>query len=119
MKSCAEKVRVLLKLEGREGVWEAQCDLSYSPDGRPVAIFDWGSDMELLGGRYAPLRPELLRPSTTPGIRFDYLNQNEPILVPRDLANQPHPEPLSQEAFRLGYLLLKLYHQDSAGHLTD
>jgi hypothetical protein len=108
MKSDADKVTLLGRVEGRPEIREVLCDLFYLKDGRPVAILDWGVGSELTDGQYAHLRPELLRPSTTPGIRFHYQNESEPILIPKGLANQP-PAPLTEAEFRRGFSLREVY----------
>jgi hypothetical protein len=102
MKSDAEKVLLHAKPEGREEIWILQCDLYYPKEGPPVAVLDWGSDMELLDGQYVPLRPELLIESKRSGIAYEYQNHSEPIRFPKGLADWK-PAGLTQDAFRKGF----------------
>jgi hypothetical protein len=106
MKADAKKVLLRAKPEDREEIWIIQCDLFYSREGPPVAVLDWGSDMELLHGRYVQLRPELLVESTRPDIAFEYQNQQEPIRLPKELADWK-PGGLTQDAFRKGFFRIE------------
>jgi hypothetical protein len=102
MKAAAKKVLLQAKPEGREEIWTIQCDLFYPREGPPVAVLDWGFDMELLHGRYVQLRPELLVESKQSGIACEYQNQREPVRLPKELADWK-PKGLTDEAFRKGF----------------
>ena len=109
MKPDAKKVVAKAKVEGHQKLWTIKCDLFYLPNGHPVAVLDWGSDMALLDGQCAPLRPELLQPSLLRGIALEYRNVQEPIQIPKELADW-HPNPSSSdglfEFLRKGFLRL-------------
>lgn len=89
MRSTAKKIIAFAKPEGSNEVWKIRCEMVYSEPNRPVAVLEWGTDMELLGARVVAVNPELLFASTQPHIEFEYRNNALPILIPKDLIAAP------------------------------
>jgi hypothetical protein len=101
MRAAAKKLTATALVEGQTETWKIECDFFFQPNGSPVAILEWGTDMELLDAQYVPVNPKLLFESKSSDTAWSYRNFDHPILIPKALANSPKPS--TKEAFRRGY----------------
>jgi hypothetical protein len=105
MRTDAKKISAFAKVEGHKEIWKIKCDLLYPTPDFPVAILEWGTDMELQEARYVPVNPELLFATGESHIHFDYRNRALPIRIPKDLADEPVD--LTEPGFRRGFTRLE------------
>lgn len=103
MKHGAKRVEATAIVEGRTELLKIRFDLDYLPDNLPVAVLQWDYHMELPGALTVLLCPELLFQSEHDANIYSYQNEHLPIRIPKDLATRPSG--LTQEAFRLGFVL--------------